>query len=255
MYYNTLLFGFLIVTLMSCEDKTIIQEEIKINKIEAEIPQEDNFHYDTLQGMYIGDFGGSDIRLIINYVSNKNAIGYNIHKGLQRNLTGKVTRNEDSVLIVLNEPGDHEFDGVFTLCFVGNDYEPTGIWKSNSGKLKERNFKLSKLIKPTKSTDDAIDISNFADYFSYLNDTIGDYFFKEDGLCIFEYYPFGDDEQRVEQMIEIRGSWSLAGKTVTIDWQPNKVFPKRKMIYKIISDEYGEQILEGNNHILYNNYW
>ena len=85
MYYNTLLFGFLIVTLMSCEDKTIIQEEIKINKIEAEIPQEDNFHYDTLQGMYIGDFGGSDIRLIINYVSNKNAIGYNIHKGLQRN--------------------------------------------------------------------------------------------------------------------------------------------------------------------------
>jgi hypothetical protein len=49
------------------------------------------------------------------------------------------------VQIVLNEPGDHEFDGVFTLYFVGNDYEPTGIWKSNSGKLKERNFNLSKL--------------------------------------------------------------------------------------------------------------
>jgi hypothetical protein len=50
---------------MSFEEKTIIQEEIKINKVEAEIPKEDNFDYDTLQGMYIGDFGSSDIRLII----------------------------------------------------------------------------------------------------------------------------------------------------------------------------------------------
>jgi hypothetical protein len=259
-----LYFGLLLPLFFSCSEEPVVTDEIIVNQVEAVIPEEDTFDYDTLKGMYIGDFGGSDIRLILNYVSQKKAIGYDIHKGLQRNLNGNVTRSGDSVYIVLNEPGDNEFDGVFTLSFVGNGFTPTGVWESNSGKIPKQNFKLSKMIKPDLKDDDEINFANFADHFGYLSDSIGDYQFKDDGLCIFEYYPKSvkDDnegneytEARVEQLIEVRGTWSLNDKEVTIDWQPNKVFQGRKMILEIVETEWGEITLEGDNHEFYNHYY
>ena len=253
---NRILFICLLaVSLVYCKQEPIIKEEVKIERVKAVIPEVDNFDYDTLQGMYIGDFGGSDIRLIINYVSQKNTIGYNIHKGLQRNLTGKVSRNGDSVQMILFEPGDNEFDGVFTLNFIGDDHEPTGKWVSNSGKISSKEFKLSKMVRPEKDSEDEINFSNFTQYFGYATDTIGEYSFKSDGLCTFEYYPYKDHEDRVEQLVEIHGSWSIKGQTVTINWQPNEIFPSRKMIYEIKTDEYDEYTLEGDHHVLYNNYW
>ena len=247
--------GLLSLLLFSCVEETVTEDKVEITEVEAVIPDEDLFDYDTLKGMYVGDFAGSDIRIILNYVSQTNAIGYNIHKGLQRNLNGKVSRNGDSVQIVLHEPGDHEYDGVFTLNFIGNDYTPKGFWESNSGKIPKRNFELLKMVKPTVRGNDDIDYTNFSDFMGYVSDTIGDYRFKEDGMCIFEYYPTTDDEERVEQLVEIRGTWSLKGKTLTIDWQPNNHFPERKMLFELVENEWEELVLKGEDRTLHQQYW
>ncbi|OFZ52785.1 MAG: hypothetical protein A3D92_21560 [Bacteroidetes bacterium RIFCSPHIGHO2_02_FULL_44_7] len=251
MFTKLLLSILLIFFLLSCGDS---ENEVvtNIDKIEASIPEEDPFDYDTLQGMYIGDFGGSDIRVILNYVSSKNAIGYNIHKGLQRNITGKVTRSGDSIQLVLQEPGDNEFDGVFTLLFTGDKSKLTGFWESNSGKIPKRSFKLKKVIYVEAKDEKDINMSNFADYYSYLSDTIGHYSFKDDGLCLFEYYPVTDYENYVEQLVEVRGSWSLKGQVVTVNWQPNKIFPSRKSEFTIFRSEWGDFTLKSGDEELYN---
>lgn len=40
------------------------------------------YRYDSLEGAYTGDFGGSNIRIILTHVTGKHAIGYNLLKGL-----------------------------------------------------------------------------------------------------------------------------------------------------------------------------
>lgn len=246
-------FLMIIVGLISCGGPEKNKQQVQIKKIKAEIAPEDKFDYDTLKGIYSGDFGGSEIRIILNYVSGSNAIGYNIHKGLLRNLKGKVTRSGDSVLMVLHEPGDHEFDGIFNLTFIGNDLKPTGEWESLSKKISKRKFKLAKMIQP-KDDDEKITASNFTRFYNYLYDTLGDYRFEDDGLCTYQYYPYKDEETRVEQLIKVRGSWSLTDSILSIDWQPNKRFKNNRMIFITRKNEYEEPYLEGEGMQLYN-YW
>ena len=253
---STLLFSLLV----SCGNDSVIQEEPYIELIPAEIPDKDTFKYDTLQGMYIGDFGGSDIRIIINYVSQKNAIGYNIHKGLQRNINGKVTREGDAVQLILREPGDNKYDGVFTIKFNGVDPNPTGIWESNSGEIPSKQFSLSKIIKQKFDYEAPVTTENFHQFFDYVSDSIGDYRFFEDGLCILQYYPDSEevDANIVKQYLEIKGSWSLDGTALTIDWQPNEIYKDRKLILEVIESEWGERTFENENddeHWFYNHFY
>lgn len=253
-----LLFSLLIasVVLFSCGEDKSKEPVVQIKKIETEIGPEDDFYYDTLKGMYTGDFGGSEIRIILNYVSGSNAIGYNIHKGLQRNLQGKVSREGDKVSIILNEPGDHEFDGIFKLTFTGKMESPTGVWESLSGKISKKNFKLKKIVRK-KDDDDYYTLNqvNFTNLFSYCYDTLGDYRFEQDGLCVYEYYPKKDDETRVEQMIRVKGSWSLSDSIVAIDWQPNKRFKNSRMIFIVRRGEYEEPYLDGEGMKIYNHWY
>ena len=245
-----------LLVLFSCGDNTKpkVEEIVKVEYVDNEIPPEDQFNYDTLRGMYSGDFGGSEIRVILNYVSGTNVIGYNIHKGLQRNINGKIERHGDSIIMNLPEPGDHEFDGVFQLFFNGIDKTPNANWTSNSGEIAKKNFKLKKLEAP-KGKKEGINMSNFTDYFSYLYDTLGNYSFEPDGFCLYEYYPKTDEENRVEQLKEIKGMWSLNGKTVTIDWQKNNIFPEPKMILEIKKFDYEEYYLSGKDRDLYYYYY
>ncbi|MFT6245609.1 MAG: hypothetical protein ACJA0U_002706 [Salibacteraceae bacterium] len=245
------------IVLFSCSETPKVKEEVTVNKLEPTIPEEDIYDYDTLQGMYLGGFGGSDIRIILNYISKKNAIGYNIHKGLQRNITGKVSRKGDTVQLVMTEPGDNKFDGVFTINFIGNDDSPYGSWESNSGKIPRQEFKLKKIITDTDRGDhdqlEDINVSNFANVFYYLTDSIGEYSFKEDGLVTLNYYENlesetienEDEERALEQMIELKGSWSLKGTHVTINWEPNDIFPNNILELDMIDNEYGEYKLKG----------
>ena len=239
----------------SCKEKEAPKEIITIKNIPAEIPEIDNFDYDTLKGIYIGDFGGSDIRIILNYVSQNNAIGYNIHKGLQRNLSGTTSRSGDSIEVILNEPGENEYDGVFTLLFIVNDLNPTGTWISNSGKISEKSFKLEKVIRP-KNDGNTLTNSNFANRIDMLLDSLGHYYFSDDGMCRYEYYP---DKEGAQQMIEVLGSWSYEKDTLTIDWQKNNQFKNSKSIFKKTQHEYddyeGAFYFKGEGRTLEFMYW
>lgn len=247
----------LTVLLSSCSDPAPAKDTVTIEKVEATILPEDTYDYDTLQGMYMGKFGGSDIRIILNYISQKNAIGYDIHKGLQRNIMGSVTRSGDTVQLILAEPGDNEYDGKFTINFIGNDLSPFGSWESNSGKISKQEFKLKKIVRPEDESYDNVTISNFSRIFDYVSDSIGDYKFNNDGLVILEYYEdkdgydeYDDNEEEEEenrdlaQMKQLKGSWSLKGDVVTINWEPNTIFPNNILVLNIEKGEY-----EGQFHL------
>lgn len=238
---------FLVVSCSDTSQPTANDQEII--QVIPELIEVDDFNYDTLKGMYTADFGGSQIRIILNYVSQTNAIGYNIHKGLQRNISGKVFKSQDSIYISLAEPGDHEFDGMFNLTFIGVDKSPQGLWVSNSGKIKPKQFELSKVGEQPQD-DGEITAGNFANYYGYLYDSMGNYTFEKDGLCIYEYYPTTDDENRVEQLKSIMGTWNLVEDSVTIDWEANDYFDNRRVKYKVLSGDYNEGMLIGEKDTL-----
>jgi hypothetical protein len=52
-----------------------------------------------LKGNYIDDFAGSNIRIAIIFISNKQIIGYDVLKGLVRNLSGDVSADEKTLLL------------------------------------------------------------------------------------------------------------------------------------------------------------
>lgn len=186
--------------------------------------------------MYIGDFAGSDIRIILNYVGSTKALGYNIHKGLQRNIMGSVQRNGDTVQMILQEPGDNEYDGVFTLNFIHTTTEPEGKWVPNDKKLSSKSFKLKKIVFDQEDfSRESLDLTNFSSIFGSASDTLGDYRFEKDGYCTFSYYPKGE-ERSLEQMQTIKGTWTLDGLTVIIDWEKNDHFPTRTLKLKAVQN-------------------
>ena len=251
---RVVLLGVLSLILFSCQEKEKPEPLVRIKKVRTELPEPDDFNYDTLKGIYTGDFGGSDIRIILNYVSGSNAIGYNLHKGLQRNLNGKVNRNGDSISIVLKEPGDHEYDGVFSLNFNGIDHEPTGRWVANSGEIDPKDFKLSKRV--VEELDGEITVNNFTNYFYFMYDSLGNYSLSPDGLLKYEYYPKDENGDEMDQLISVQGSWNLNDSIVTFDWQENIRFKNRRMVFIIQQEEYEyENTLKGEGMTLHNHWY
>lgn len=211
------------------------------------------FLLDTLRGIYMGDFGGSDIRVVINYVSENHAVGYNLHKGLQRNLTGKTKMNANSVDFELAEPGDNPYDGVFKFSIDKKTFVATGSWKPNNSKLSARTFTLKKLdtrYKEDESDRPEITAENFSRYMYEASDSIGTITFEEDGRCLYTYYPSTDDVERREQLIEIKGSWSLKDNHVVIEWKKNTVFPSGKSYFELIHEEDYGYMLQGEGRKL-----
>ena len=57
-----------------------------------------------VKGTYTGDFKGSPISITLNYVSDNHASGYNIHKGLTRNVSGSIEAASSGLHLLLSEP-------------------------------------------------------------------------------------------------------------------------------------------------------
>ena len=210
------------------------------------------FYYDTLKGIYYGDFGGTELRIVINYVSEGHAVGYSIVKGLQRNISGKVTATATTIDMELAEPGDNKYDGVFKLSADRQTFGISGSWKPNDPKLAVKTFKLAKMELPGEG--EAITPANFASFFAYAADSLGEFNFDQSGLCTYVYYPSKNDDYR-DQKEEFTGSWRLNGDQLTIDWQENPVFPSRTSTFRIVTQpEYTQYLLEGEGRSIYSYY-
>lgn len=228
-YYSSILIAALLLAAASCgRDRP--EPAVEATEETAAI---DTFNFDTLCGVYYGDFGGTELRLVLDFVSEGHAIGSSIVKGLQRNVSGTVKLTEHTVEMELAEPGDNEYDGVFSISFDRITYVPGGTWKPNDPKLKSKTFVLEKVVYDDEQELTTTD--NFTNYFGIVGDSIGRIEFENNGLCT--YVSEGNDADYKVQKMEFTGSWSVKDGKVRIEWQENPVFPSRKSVFKIEVDK------------------
>lgn len=247
---------FLLIGCSTEESKTVESTNTEEAVEKTVDPVYPDFYFDTLVGSYEGDFAGSPIRININFASNKHATGYNIHKGLVRNISGPITEDSNSIFLTLAEPGENEFDGVFNLIVNREDLKMSGNWTPNDENLTTKKFVLERIpdresAKKTKH----IRISEFMDYLGYVGDTIGDLYFDYDGLVKYEYYPVKDDVSHKEQMETVRGNWTISNdSTILINWENNTVFENRKsnvILREEKRENYTDMYLYFEGRILY----
>ena len=219
-------------------------------------------NFDTLRGFYTGDFGDGFINVVLTYVNDKKAIGYNVHKGLQRNISGSVVQKKDRFELTLNEPGDNKYDGIFTLIISKKDGRVNANWTANDPKIPSKKFTLKKL--GSKKTDESgekfyydggeITEDNFMELFSYSNLDGGYVEFKENGILRYTYYPEGQEN---EQQEIIKGSWKFADqKTIVINWSKNVRFREQVMKFKLTQKEDEMPSFDGPNGLsIYPDYY
>lgn len=177
------------------------------------------------QGIYKGDFGGAPIFITINYTSQNHLAGYNLHKGLRRNLSGALKQEGDTWVATLNEPGDHPYDGHFELVFDKGFTTAKAHWAPvDKKKLQEKNFTLTRVNHANGNED--LSVLNYP-----FTSEQGNMYFDEDGSCLFDYYPNVTDTTYAEQSITLKGTWEQKADTVRVNWQPNERFPKRNSIF------------------------
>ena len=182
----------------------------------------------SVQGLYKGEFDGSPIYININYSSGKHIAGYNVHKGLRRNLSGSIQQTADGWELQLSEPGDHVFDGTFKLVFDANFVTAKGQWTPlNTPSLKEKKFTISRAEK----ADDR-DGSDFAPGNTYAADH-ADISFDQDGSCVFNFYDKITDSTYVEQMTTVRGTWEKKDSGVVVNWQKNEHWNKDTSTFRM----------------------
>lgn len=229
---------FILLFCVACSKEQVHEKKVSFPKKKS-IIKFNTENLDTLAGIYMGDFGGTDIRIVLTHISRNHVVGYNIFKGLRRNLSGNYMLHGDTVAMTLHEPGDNEFDGVFEMEIYRSNFKGKGKWESNSGKISPKYFKLEKLP-PFEYADDfsKLNNSNLTSYFSWVEDSIGSIQFEDDGSCKYSYYPNEDEKNRVEQLVEIKGSWSYKNNLIRISWQPNTVFKSRFYELSLQSNDY-----------------
>lgn len=198
---------------------------------------------DTLTGMFSGNFGKSFIHLHLTYLNDHKAVGYNIHKGLQRNLLGSITEREKDWLLILEEPGDNPYDGVFTLEISKSDQSVKGSWKARDTSIAAKSFSLKKTIRketePSKLAQSSEEITpeNFAEYFDYVTSEKGDCEFRENGLVVLHNMPRDENGNHHEQEVVVKGSWRFTkNNKIELEWQPNTILKKNHHVIGITYD-------------------
>lgn len=244
----------LLITASCSSDPKVTETGLEPTNIAADSLQKETWFpetdFDTLRGSYTGNFGDGFINVVLSYVNDKKAIGYNVHKGLQRNIYGSVVQKADCFELTLSEPGDNEFDGVFTLIISKKDGSVDANWKANNPKIKPKTFTLKKqaLKKPYQPkegkyyfdfTNERVTEENFREAFSdaslYQGDNRGDITFFENGIVKYTYYP---ENQSNEQLESVKGSWRFKdAKTLVIEWSKNVRFKQQQMTFKLVQNQ------------------
>jgi len=204
------------------------------NTNEQPAANDDTLAVTKLPGVYMGDFGNGNIYITLNYSNGKQVAGYNVHKGLRRNLRGEVKRDNDNWVVTLTEPGDHPFDGKFALTFDHQFAKGKGTWTPlNNTSLKTKSFDLQR----TEQGDYTMTGNTFSMFLVETDGAKSDFAFDPDGSCLLQYYEKINDSTFAEQMIKVKGTYQKAtDSTVTINWEKNTLFKERTNTYKLKGD-------------------
>jgi hypothetical protein len=142
------------------EMEQLLSTEQPKEKHSLEQPNANSEEFDFLNGEWYGSIGQKEIKIIIQSVNGNQLKGYNLVGKNKRPVQGTVTKLNVKrkatcqsnycgyYKVVLSEPGDHKWDGVFTLEFEATSIdgaEENGIiywfhvgegqWKSYDGKM------------------------------------------------------------------------------------------------------------------------
>lgn len=194
----------------------------------------------VFEGEYIGNFGGGHIVLVISYVQGKNVSGYNIHKGLKRNIKGTLSVADETYRFRLAEPGDHEYDGTFDFTLNPNDFTGQATWTPNDQtKLKAKTFAL-------RRRNHDYDAENT---FTGFWDGSGMMEIKDGGIAELTYWePVKGKEDEEPEQKSLRGQWLAEGKTLTVEWPKNTYTGTDKFVLTLSdTDEDGYKTLADKN--------
>jgi len=173
-------------------------------------------------GVYTGTFGNDGIIiLMLNYISGKTVSGYDVHKGLRRNVNGEVTREGGKLHFVLNEPGDNRFDGGFGFLMDTASRKINGEWVlDNPARVVARHVNIT--LAPMEWEEDARDNQwNHAD-------TALDFY--NNGTCLLVITPENEHAQKVV----VRGNFDKKKDVFLIEWEKNPyIAESAKMVESI----------------------
>jgi hypothetical protein len=197
---------------------------------------------EKVKGVYKGNFKGSPISIVLNYVSNRHASGYNVHKGLMRNLAGTIRFDNDKLHLELAEPGNNPSDGLFVLQLDTASWKGQGNWKPLK-KGQPTSFSFGKDQKP--AFEDGYGLT----FVDSLSNSI---MLRHDGSAVYSYL---SDTTDTGQQLTIRGNYQRTKNTITIYWQKNAVFPSGKSVFKLFSEkpypdeDFIQQSLKGDDGV------
>lgn len=170
-------------------------------------------------GYYSGHYSKGMLIVVINYISGHIASGYDLHKGLRRNLNGRVDQHGSSLEFELKEPGGNPTDGTFYLTLDSATEKIAGKWvPADSSTLHSGPVQLDRMEDPGQDQDEG----------DTWEGDLGDLTFYDNGTCSLQYYPRPGTTD-VAQMITIRGNYEHRGDTFLIEWQYNTHTPVLKM--------------------------
>jgi len=178
-----------------------------------------------LEGTYTGNFDQGYITIVLNYISGKNVSGYNLHKGIRRNINGSLQQQGESFTFTLKEPGDNPFDGTFEFTIDTTKFSMNGRWIPNdSSKTRSKTFALVRQQK--KSGENYEELGMWVPATgTYSTDTTLE--FNPEGTCEYKFYATPGDS--TSQVTSVKGNYIMVKDTVLIEWQKNTFTPSQKM--------------------------
>ena len=206
------------------------------------------FTVTKFEGSYTGSFDRGFITINLNYVQGKNASGYDIQRGLRRNINGTLKPIGKSFNFIMNEPGDNASDGIFQFTIDTSRFILNGTWKSRDTlQIVSKSMLLKRQLKKTQDSLDNELGTLVPATGNYSTDTTLD--FSVEGICEYRFYQFPGDS--TSQLLSVKGSYIRNKDSVLIDWRKNSWTPAQKMklvIYhkKVHDTNYDEQHLAGH---------
>jgi hypothetical protein len=195
---------------------------------------------DRVKGMYCGEFKGSPLCIVINHLTQEQAGGYDLHKGISRTLSGVVEFSEGKLHLYLVEPGDSRFDGQFHLALDTATWKGLGKWKSFvTGTQIPFRFQKREI---KKEDNGQVFVDAFSNHITL----------KSGGAST--YNGQSDSSQTANPFI-INGRYKKEGNKVVIYWDKNPVFPSGKSSFYLFaekafkSENYVQQSLRGEGKV------
>lgn len=239
---NKIIYPLLILLLISCGKKAPSGSETNTDSTDTQSNEVvTNYSTDSLKGEYIGGFGANTIVIAINYINGKNVSGYDIVRGLRRNIKGEVGNQGAYFYFNMKEPGGDPNDGIFRFNIDTISRNLEGTWVAfDSTKIKSRKYKLTRRLYKHQEFEGL-------DGTWFLNDLKVRFNKDNSGLAEGHWW---NEKTEVTEDVEIPFTWIDKKESVLIEWAHNNIFLSSKMEFTREKTEFEDMLISGD-YVMY----